>query len=207
MRIGPAQIAQAYDQLAERWTDACFGAVDGVAAHRRALAFLRATATAAPGWALNVGSGCSTRFNALMRAQGLALEAVDLSPRMLTLARAADPDVQLHHGDICDWPLPRRYRFITAWDSIWHVALGRQRLLMLKLMAALEPGGVLLFSAGGLDGPSEHGDNSMGPEVYYSTLGIPGLLAAVADGGCLCRHLEFDQHPLNHLCVIVQRRG
>ena len=36
-------------------------------------------------------------------------------------------------------------------------------------------------------------------------LGIPGLLKVIAEAGCVCRHLEFDQYPQKHLVVIVQR--
>ncbi|MDX5444578.1 MAG: class I SAM-dependent methyltransferase [Zoogloeaceae bacterium] len=195
-------ISKAYDEIAERWLDAAFSATDGVRQHQTALAFL---GDQSDGWALNVGCGCNTRFNHLLRERGLSIEAVDLSQKMVELARAADPAVVLHHADICEWQPPRKYRFITAWDSIWHVDLHRQRPLMLKMMAALEVGGVLLFTAGGLDSPGEHVDSAMGPEVYYSTLGIPGLLSVLAAGGCVCRHLEFDQYPQKHLVVIAQR--
>lgn len=198
----PPSTAAAYDQLAERWLDGVFDASNGLRQHERALAFL---APAADGWALNVGCGCNTRFNPLLRRHGLMIEAVDLSARMLALAQAADPEVVLHQADILDWPLPRGYRFVTAWDSIWHVRLHDQRALMFKLMRALEPGGVFLFTAGGLDQAHEHVDAAMGPEVYYGALGIPGLLAAVEEAGCLLRHLEFDQHPEKHLVIIVQR--
>ncbi|MBQ5949162.1 class I SAM-dependent methyltransferase [Massilia sp. ST3] len=198
-----ASIASAYDTLAERWTDAAFDPGNGLRLHAQALSFLED----GEGWALGVGCGCNTRFNPLLRARGLRLEGVDISERMLALARAADPDVLLHHGDVCAWQLSHTYRFISAWDSIWHVRLAQQRPLMLKLMRALEPGGVFIFSAGGLDAPGEHVDAAMGPEVYYATLGIPGLLDVVAEAGCMVRHLEFDQHPDQHLCVIVQRAG
>ncbi|MEH6436432.1 class I SAM-dependent methyltransferase [Massilia sp. DD77] len=77
------------------------------------------------------------------RGNGLRLEGIDISERMLALARAADPDVLLHHGDVCAWQPPRAYRFISAWDSIWHVRLAQQRPLMLKLMRALAPGGMV----------------------------------------------------------------
>jgi hypothetical protein len=76
---------------------------------------------------------------------------------------------------------------------------------MLKLMHALEAGGVFIFTAGGLDAADSHVDSTMGPEVYYSTLGIPGLLEVIAEAGCICRHLEFDQLPHKHLYVIAQR--
>ncbi|WP_182989416.1 MULTISPECIES: hypothetical protein [unclassified Massilia] len=66
---------------------------------------------------------------------------------------------------------------------------------------------MFIFSTGGLDAPAEHVDSTMGPEVYYGSLGIPGLLAVIGDAGCVCRHLEFDQHPQKHLYIIVQRSG
>ncbi|QKV55522.1 class I SAM-dependent DNA methyltransferase [Comamonas antarctica] len=196
-----AAIASAYDQLADRWRDGTFNPDDGVEQFRRALRFLGE----GEGWALNVGCGCNTRFNALLRARELRLEGVDISQRMIAMARRADPAVLLQHADVCAWRAQRGYRFIAAWDSIWHVDLGQQRALMLKLMQALEPGGVFLFTAGGLDAEGSHVDSSMGVEVSYSTLGVPGLLAVVKQAGCVCRHLEFDQYPLKHLVVIVQR--
>ncbi len=194
--------ALAYDEIAERWRDQDFDPHNGLVQHERSLRFLGAEGE---GWALNVGCGCNTRFNSLMRAHGLAIEGIDVSGRMIELARAADPTLSLHHADVCTWPLPRTYRFITAWDSIWHVALKDQRPLMLKLMHALDAGGVFLFTAGGLDAEDEHVDAYMGPELTYSTLGIPGLLKVIAEAGCVCRHLEFDQYPQKHLVVIVQR--
>lgn len=200
----PSDIALAYDSLAENWLDGRFGSQDGMRQHRSALAFLGGRTG---GWALNVGCGCSTRFNGLLRDHGLAVEGIDVSARMIELARAADASVVLHQADICTWLPPRAYRFISAWDSIWHVPLQDQRPLMLKLMGMLETDGVLTFSAGGLDEPSEHVDATMGPPVYYSTLGIPGLLQVTQDAGCICRHLEFDQHPQSHLFVVVQRRA
>lgn len=199
-----AAIASAYDAIAERWLDGRFRRDNGVRQHEVALAFL---APAAEGWALNAGCGCSTRLNPLLRAQGLRIEGVDISARMIGLAAQADPDVVLHHADICSWQPTRRYRFISAWDSIWHVDLEQQRPLMRKLMAALEPGGVFIFSAGGLDAADAHVDATMGPPVYYGTLGIPGLLDVVKEGGCVCRHLEFDQLPHKHLFMVVQREA
>lgn len=199
--MDPAAIASAYDALAERWRDGVFDGVNGIRQHQRALAFLERKEDA---WALNVGCGGNTRFNGPLRAHGLHIDAVDVSARMLALAAEADPDIVLHHADICTWALPRAYRFITAWDSIWHVRLEQQRALMLKLMGALEPDGVFIFSAGGLDQADEHVDATMGPPLRYSTLGIPGLLAAIGEAGCVCRHLEFDQYPEKHLFVIAQ---
>jgi predicted TPR repeat methyltransferase len=197
-----AGIASSYDEIADRWLDGQFSQSNGIRQHAQALRFLE---NGVEGWALNVGCGCNTRFNALLRDRGLRIEGVDISKRMLDLASDADPTVLLHHADVCEWQPARRYRFISAWDSIWHVRLDRQRPLMLKLMHALEDGGVFIFTAGGLDAEESHVDSTMGPEVYYSTLGIPGLLEVIAEAGCVCRHLEFDQLPHKHLTITVQR--
>ncbi len=126
---------------------------------------------------------------------------------MIELARASDPAVKLHEADICAWSPPGAYDFVSAWDSIWHVPLRVHRDVMLKLMASLSPGGVFIFSAGGTDAPGEHTDSTMGPEVSYSTLGIPGILEAIREASCICRHLEFDQRPSTHLYVIAQKVG
>ena len=206
-----AAVAAAYDELAERWLDDRFPADNGISHHRRAFSFLSDLSDLSDisnrggGYALNVGCGCNTRLTRLLASHGLAVEGVDISRRMVELARAADPHTPVHHADICDWAMPRRYVFISAWDSIWHVDLRQQRPLLLKLLRALEPGGILLFTAGGLDGPAEHHDSCMGPRLYYASLGIPAMLDTLNEGNALCRHLEFDQLPESHLVVIAQR--
>lgn len=192
----------AYDQIAERWLDSNFSSVDGIAQHKRALSFLASTG---PGLALNVGCGCSTRFNEHLRARGLDIEGIDCSPRMIELARTSDPNVRLLQADVCSWLPPYPYDFISAWDSIWHVPLARQHQVLLKLMSALKPGGVFVFSAGGTDQPDEHTDSRMGPEVYYGSLGVPGILQAIRDGNCICRHFEFDQYLEKHVYAIAQK--
>jgi predicted TPR repeat methyltransferase len=202
----PSPIASVYDLLAERWLDGQFNQANGIEPHRRALAFLGDNdGDGEESWALNVGCGCNTRFNPLLHGRGLRIEGIDISARMLELARAADPAVILHHADAVTWQARRHYRFMSAWDSIWHVQLAQQAALLHKLMRALAPGGVFIFSTGGLDAPGEHVDAYMGPEVYYGSLGIPGLLQVVNDAGCVCRHLEFDQYPQKHLYLIVQQ--
>jgi predicted TPR repeat methyltransferase len=195
-------IASAYNEIAERWLNERFDQSNGVGQHERALSFLQ---DRTGGWALNVGCGCNTRFNASMRGYGMNIEGIDIASGMVSLARQADPTVIVHHADVCNWQIRRAYRFISAWDSIWHVRLEHQRSLMLKLMGALEAGGIFIFTAGGLDAEDEHIDAAMGPGVYYATLGIPGLLDVIKDAGCVCRHLEFDQYPQKHLYIVAQR--
>lgn len=198
--MNPIKIAAGYDQLAERWASDSFPKGNGIAQHERAVAFVNQKRRA-----LDVGCGSSGRFIDLLLSNGFNVEGVDISQKMLSLAKAKHQAVVFHHADICDWVMPGKYDFISAWDSIWHVPLAQQKHVMAKLIDALEPGGVFIFTTGGLDKPDEKTDSFMGPEMYYSTLGIPEVLLLVNEMGCICRHLEYDQYPELHVYLIVQK--
>jgi RimJ/RimL family protein N-acetyltransferase len=64
---------------------------------------------------------------------------------------------------------------------------------------------VLVFTMGGTDGPSEKQGSCMGPPMYHATLGIPKALHVLAEAGCACRHLEYDQHPELHVYIVAQK--
>jgi len=199
--VKPEDVARSYDQIAEIWDSDRFPRDNGIAQHERAIAF-----TALRGPALDVGCGSSGRLLDLLRERGFTVEGLDLSERMLELARRRHPDVTFHRADICDWQLPRAYDFISAWDSIWHVPLRHQEQVLRKILAGLSPGGVAVFTLGGTEGPSETTNCHMGPPMYHATIGIPRTLEQIADTGSLCRHLEYDQYPEPHVYVICQRR-
>jgi len=95
--------------------------------------------------------------------------------------------------------------FISAWDSIWHVPLPLQHQTFVKLGRMLNPGGVLIFTSGGLDAPGEVTNRFLGLPLYHATPGIPELLSTIHESGCICRHLEYDQFPEKHLYFIVQK--
>jgi len=198
--MDPKAIGQAYDLIADRWNSDTFDRTNGIAQHERAIAFVRKM-----GYALDVGCGSSGRFIDLLQMKGFAVEGIDISANMISLAKQRHPALTFHHADICEWALPRSYDFISAWDSTWHLPLASQEPVLKKLLTGLRSGGVCIFSTGGLDGPSEKTDCFMGPEVSYSVLGIPKLLQVIDESDCVCRHLEYDQYPELHLYVIAQR--
>ena len=200
--MDPRQTALNYDQLAAHWAGDAFNHQNGIAQHERALQF-----AAKSGRAIDVGCGSSGRIIRLLLSRGFEVEGLDLSAGMLALARAKHPDVTFHHADICSWEFPRRYDFISAWDSIWHVPLPAQPAVLAKLCGALNPGGVLIFTSGGVDTPGEVTNPCRGQPLYHAAPGIPQLLRLVDAAGCVCRHLEYDQHPESHLYLIVQKPG
>lgn len=196
----PHDIGKAYDQITHLWENDGFARSDAVEQHKRAIAF-----TKAKGRALNVGCGCSGHIMKLLTEEGFVPEGLDVSKKMIALAREKLPEIAFSHGDICEWEISRTYHFITAWDSLWHIPLSQQEAVLEKLISALNPDGVLIFSFGGTDARDEHANHFMGPEVYYATLGVQGYLQLILNLGCYCRHLEYDQHPRSHAYMIVQK--
>jgi 2-polyprenyl-3-methyl-5-hydroxy-6-metoxy-1,4-benzoquinol methylase len=196
----PSEIASSYDALAPRWAGQGFDRANGVSQHQRALQFAQNR-----GQALDVGCGSSGRFIDLLVAEGFEVEGLDLSAEMIRLARLRHPLIVFHQMDVCLWEPTKAYDFITAWDSIWHVPLASQRGVMIKLCSALAPKGVFIFTAGGLNEPSETEDAEMGVPMYHATLGIPEILRTLESSGCTCRHLEYDQYPEPHVYFIAQK--
>jgi 2-polyprenyl-3-methyl-5-hydroxy-6-metoxy-1,4-benzoquinol methylase len=195
----PAEIARSYDSIAHRWLEPHL-TTNGIRQHEHALEFRRSG-----GLALDVGCGCNGRFIHLLENHGYEVEGLDVSARMIALAKTRNPNARFYHADVCAWMPARRYDFITAWDSIWHVPLDRSEAVLRMLCGALTSGGVFIWTTGGLDGPEEKRDASMGPPVYYGVLGIPKTLQTIADAGCFCRHLEYDQFPEKHVFLIAQK--
>jgi 2-polyprenyl-3-methyl-5-hydroxy-6-metoxy-1,4-benzoquinol methylase len=195
----PSEIADSYDSIAHQWLEPHL-ATNGVRQHEHAVKF-----RPGGGLALDVGCGCSDRFIRLLKSHGYEVEGLDVSAQMIALAKTRNPDVTFYHADVCEWMPRKQYDFITAWDSIWHVPMDRCESVLRKLCGALTSGGVFIWTTGGLDRPEEKQDSSMGPPVYYSVLGITKTLQVVADAGCVCRHLEYDQIPEKHVFLIAQK--
>ncbi len=80
-----------------------------------------------------------------------------------------------------------------------------QEAVLAKLCRGLTDGGVLIFTSGGVDAPGEVCNPFHGQPLYHAAPGIPRLLEVVAGHSCVCRHLEYDQHPEMHLYLIVQK--
>jgi SAM-dependent methyltransferase len=194
----PEQVAASYDLIAEQWLDR---SAYGFAQVERAVAFVKNK-----GVALDVGCGTG-RLIGLLARHGFRTDGIDASPAMIALARNRHPEARLFHADICEWELPRSYDLIVAWDSVWHVPLARHEAVLTKLCRGLAAGGVLVFTTGGTDAPDEKRNTYMGPPMYHATLGISDTLRILAEAGCVCRHLEYDQHPELHVYIIVQKSG
>lgn len=193
-------IGEAYNQITDLWESSAFDRRNGIEQHKKAIAFAKNR-----GKALDVGCGSTGRIIDLLLDSGFDPEGIDISTRMIQLAKERHPNVNFYHQDVCTLESPDAYDLISAWDSIWHVPLNQQKKLLTTLVKSLKSGGVLIFSFGGTDDEDDHKDSSMGPELSYASLGVNGFLKLLIALGCACRHLEYDQHPELHAYLIVQK--
>jgi SAM-dependent methyltransferase len=199
--MDPAATGRAYDKIAPAWQDLPNKSY-GIAQFERAIQF-----TKNRGAALDIGCGSQGRIIDLLLRYGFSPEGIDVSAEMIALARQKHPNVFFHVADICQWDLVKQYDFISAWDSTWHLPLEQQEPVLKKICDGLAPGGVYIFTTVGFDAPSEQRAQSCwGVDLHYGILGIPMLLDLLTKFGCVCRHLEYDQYPEQHLYVIAQKR-
>jgi SAM-dependent methyltransferase len=198
----PNEIGRSYDALAKSWQEKT-PSTYGIAQFERAIKFVKNH-----GFALDVGCGSSGRIIDLLLRHGFHVEGLDVSEKMITLIRILHPNLSFFHEDISTWTLPRKYDFISAWDSIWHLPLAKQEPVLRKICDALTPNGVFIFTTAGFDESGGKTDTNMGPPVHTSYLGIPKTLEILTQCGCVCRHLEYDQYPPEmHLYIIAQKSG
>ena len=140
----------------------------------------------------------------VLREHGFQTEGIDISPAMIELAQALDPGSRFYTADIATWEFPKRYDFISAWDSTFHLPLELQEPVLKKLCKGLMPGGILLFTCGGGEAGEIRG-SFQGQEFGYSTPGVEAFVRILAEAGCLCRHVEYDQYPEKHVVVIAEK--
>ena len=198
--MDPEALGREYDKIAGRWQEPSLQ-TNGLAQFERAIRFAKNR-----GPALDIGCGSNGRFIDLLIKHGFAPEGLDVSKRMIELARERHPEVNFYHADISKWSFPKKYDFISAWDSTWHLPLHLQEPVLQKICRdGLADDGVFIFTTGALDAPHEKSDSSMDIEVWYGVLGIPKTLELLDRFGCVCRHLEYDQFPEQHLYIIAQK--
>ena len=95
--------------------------------------------------ALDIGCGTGT-FARRLAERSEQVMAVDLSPEMIRLARersAKFPNINFELADVCDMPFQARsFDCVASIATLHHLPFAE---MLLKMKAALKPGGVLLI--------------------------------------------------------------
>ncbi|MER2995936.1 class I SAM-dependent methyltransferase [Pontibacter populi] len=198
--MDPAETGKKYDKIAQWWHDNHHASDYGLAQIKRAISYCTNR-----GSALDVGCGSGGRIiKELQSAKFKSVSGIDVSEKMIKLAKSNHPDLDFQVHDICGWQTDQTYDFIVAWDSIFHVPLQMQAPVVAKLCKMLNQQGTLIYTFG--DASGEHLSNWHNDQFYYSTIGIDGNLKAIMENNCQCRHLELDQFPETHTYIIVQKK-
>jgi len=155
------------------------------------------------GRALDVGCGAGLPLTRQLLDAGCEVTGIDLSEGMLALAAANAPEARLILADARDFDEGVRYALIVAWDSIFHLPLADQRPAMTHLFGLLAPGGVILFTAGGID--DERMGSMFDNDFYYSSLSRETYRGLMAEQGLSLVLEEDDQLPETHVVFIGRR--
>jgi len=191
----PPVLGKKYDKIAKWWHDRHADANYGVKQFKKALDF-----SSKSGIALDVGCGAGGRFVRMLQNREFHVIGIDVSEEMIKLARRNHPSEEFHVQDICTWETDQKFEFIVAWDSIFHFPFAMQIPVVAKLCGLLSNGGVLIYTFGEATG--EHDDRWHDDTFHYSSIGINGNLKVLIDNGVICKHLELDQWPQNHVYLV-----
>lgn len=215
-KMSPSEIALSYDQITHLWLRDDFDMQAALPEHKRAIQWYQSAKqeqnenSRAKEYALDVGCGCTGRLTKLFLEHDLHPICLDVSDKMLEVAKERMPEATYLKADICawqkdEWKPQQLFGVISVWDSFWHIPLEQQLSVLNKLINWLVPGGVLIFSFGGVDKAGEHINTTMGPNMYYASHGTANYLRAVTEANAVCRHLEYKSIDDLHCHMVVQK--
>ncbi len=97
-----------------------------------------------PACELGCGPGHVTRY---LREREIDISGVDLSAEMVARARALNPGITFHQGDMRALPVPdAMWAGIVAFYSLIHISRAEMVATLRELRRVLRPGGLLLLS-------------------------------------------------------------
>lgn len=120
------------------------------------------------GHILDIGCGGGEPIDRYLIDSDHHLTGVDVSARMIALARTRFPRHIWLHADMRRALPGRTFRGILAWDSLFHLPHDDQAAMIEKFGRWLDPGGALLFNSG-----PEHGEATgcqFGDALYHASL-------------------------------------
>ena len=142
---GERAIARSYDAIAERYAEQFADELE-VKELDRAMLDELATRARGHGPVADVGCGPGQAAGHLA-ARGLDVVGVDISPKMLEIAREAHPEVAFREGSMLALPAGRGdWAAIVALYAILHLDEAQLQRAFAEFARVLRPGGLLLVS-------------------------------------------------------------
>lgn len=194
----PLETGEAYDKIAD-WVMA------GMSASPCGMPFLEELAGKLPENAHVLELGCGFgRMTRVLLDRGFQVTALDVSEKMIRLARDYVPEAVLVHGDASEFCSAETYDAVLAWDSLFHLPPERQRPMMERISALLKPGGILLMTSGMKEGYAS--GLMSGVMFHYSTLSQGEYRRILERNHLVILKMIQDQPPEEHLVTFARKR-
>lgn len=208
--MDPNTLSEKYNRIADWWNQKHLESSYGVKPIERAIQYCTNRNNA-----LDVGCGAGGRVIRKLLENGFKVTGLDVSSRMIEIAKLNHPDTDFILDDICNWNSDNKFDLIVAWDSIFHVEMKHQKEVVQKLLNLLNENGIIVYSFGDTTGDHldlsfrnlENGQfGNLDKDLFgYGSIGINGNLSTIIDNNAKCIHLELDQHPSPHAYLIAKK--
>lgn len=145
----PDPTAAGYDALASEYADHLFDELEGKPFDRELL--VRFAGLLPPGPVLDVGCGPGHVGRFVREASGREVSGLDLSPKMVAVARERNPGMDFEVGDLRSLPFgSASFAGVIAFYSVIHLQSEELPAAFAEMARALKPGGwlVVAFHAG-----------------------------------------------------------
>jgi len=140
-----SELKTSYDEVAEGYAETYFHELDGKPIDRGLLDRF-ATEVKGRGPVCDLGCG-PAQIARYLAERGVDALGLDLSPRMVRVARRLNPELEILEGDMVSLPFAgASLAGIVAFYSLIHVPPKDHQILFHEVRRVLQPGGLFLFS-------------------------------------------------------------
>jgi SAM-dependent methyltransferase len=193
-------MAATYDAVAEDYATAFADELAGKPFDRKLLDEF-AAAVRGRGGVLDVGCGSAGHVTRYLADQGVDAAGVDLSPKVIEVARRYQPGLKFEVADMRELPAADgSLAGIVAFYSVIHLPAGQVPAALAEFRRVLAPGGMLLIAMHGGAGVASS-DNWFGRNVQVraSLWSLAELVAATeATGFAIVRQCARQPYPGEH---------
>lgn len=154
---------------------------------------------------LDVGCGSGVPITTYLYEKRLQITGIDISAKLLHLAKRHIPKGKFIKGDIMDFQTNLVFSGIVAWDSLFHLQIHEHEAVFQRLFDLLKRDGYLLFTHGGSEG--EITGEMYGQPFSYSSLGPDKTKKIIEQLGLDILRWEMDfSEPHGYMKALCKKR-